>query len=84
MRMWNDLASPAPLHVVYLQFGLVTSPVAVAIRPQLPIEVDMILGNDLAGGEVFPVPIVVDNPLYSMITRVIYHPSCRQCFLHVL
>ena len=35
-----------------------------AIRPELPVEgVDMILGNDLAGGEVFPTPIVVSNPV---------------------
>lgn len=50
----------ASLHVVHLQSGLVTGPVAVAICPELPVEgVDMILGNDLAGGEVFPTPIVV-------------------------
>nr|XP_046272302.1 uncharacterized protein LOC124073826 [Scatophagus argus] len=56
----------APLHVVYLQSGLVTGSVAVAIRPELPVEgVDMILGNDLAGGEVFPTPIVVNNPVGS-------------------
>ena len=56
----------APLHVVYLQSGLVTGPVAVAIRPELPVEgVDMILGNDLADGKVFPTPIVVNNPVGS-------------------
>lgn len=43
----------ALLHAVYLQSGLVTGPVTVAIRPELPVEgVDMILGYDLAGGEV--------------------------------
>ena len=51
---------------MYLQSGLVTGPVTVAIRPELPVEgVDMILGNDLAGGEVFPTPIVVNNPVGS-------------------
>ena len=56
----------APLHDVYLQSGLVTGLVTVAIRPDLPLEgVDMILGNDLAGGEVFPTPIVVNNPVGS-------------------
>jgi hypothetical protein len=56
----------APLHDVYLQSGLVTGLVTVAIRPELPLEgVDMILGNDLAGGEVFPTPIVVNNPVGS-------------------
>lgn len=34
------------------------------MRPQLPIEgVSFILGNDLAGGKVFPPPEVVDDPI---------------------
>jgi len=33
------------------------------VRAQLPIEgVGLILGNDIAGGKVFPQPIVVDKP----------------------
>ncbi len=33
------------------------------VRSQLPVEgVDLILGNDLAGGKVFLQPIVVDTP----------------------
>lgn len=37
-----------------------------AIRPQQPVGVDLILGNDLAGGKVFPAPVVVDNPAGSV------------------
>lgn len=39
------------------QSGFVTGPVAVAIHPKLIVEsVDMILGNNLADGQVFPAP----------------------------
>ncbi|XP_067265883.1 uncharacterized protein [Chanodichthys erythropterus] len=52
-----------PLHSVYLQSDLFTGVVKLGVRSQLPIEgVDLILGNDVAGGKVFPEPIVVDKP----------------------
>lgn len=52
-----------PLHSVYLQSDLFTGVVSLGVRAQLPIEgVGLILGNDIAGGEVFPQPIVVDKP----------------------
>lgn len=54
--------------MLYLQSGLVTGPVVVAIRPQLSTGgVELILGNDLAGGRAFPAPIVVDRPTGSVV-----------------
>ena len=42
-----------PLHRVKLQSDLVAGVVTVGIRPSLPVKgVDLILGNDLAGGKV--------------------------------
>ena len=48
-----------PLHKVALSSELITGNVVVGVRPSLPVEgVAMLLGNDLAGGKVFPCPIV--------------------------
>lgn len=50
----------APVHMVLLQSPLVSGYVKVAVRPRLPIAgVSFILGNDLAGGRVFPSPEVL-------------------------
>lgn len=50
--------------MVHLYSPLVTGHVEVAVRPQFLISgVSYILGNDLAGGEVFPPPEVVDVPV---------------------
>lgn len=44
-----------PLHTVYLKLEFISGPVKAVVRSQLPVEgVSMILGNDLAGGKVFP------------------------------
>lgn len=52
-----------PLHSIYLQSDLFTGFTKLGVRSQLPVEgVDLILGNDIAGGKVFPQPIVVDTP----------------------
>lgn len=52
-----------PLHAVYLKTDMVSGLVNLAVREQLPVEgVDLILGNDLAGGAVFPTPIVTLIP----------------------
>ncbi len=52
-----------PLHIVFLKSNLVTGPVRIGVRTELPVEgVSVILGNYLAGGKVFPCPIVVDKP----------------------
>ncbi|CAI5695146.1 unnamed protein product [Oreochromis niloticus] len=50
----------APVHTVFLQSPLVTGYVKVAVRPRLPIAgIFFILGNDFAGGRVFPSPEVM-------------------------
>lgn len=52
-----------PLHTVYFKSELVSGCVQVGMQSQLPVEgVDLILGNDLAGGKVSSQPIVVDTP----------------------
>ena len=61
-----------PLHTVNLSSGLVTGEVIVGVRSSLPVpEVEFILGNDLAGGNVWehsriaPPPVVISAPLVS-------------------
>ncbi len=52
-----------PLHTAYLKSDIVRGVVNLAVRQDLPVEgVDLILGNDLAGGTVFPRPIVTHMP----------------------
>ncbi|XP_071059089.1 uncharacterized protein [Pseudochaenichthys georgianus] len=47
----------SPLHNIHLESDLVTGPVTVGVRPCFPIEgVDLVLGNDLAGGRVLVKP----------------------------
>lgn len=54
----------APLHMVHLYSPLVTGHVKVAVLPRFPISgVTFILGNDLAGGNVFPLPEVIRDPI---------------------
>lgn len=49
-----------------MKSDLVTGTVKLGVRSQLPVEgVGIILRNDLAGGEVFPCPIVAHNPRAS-------------------
>ncbi len=53
-----------PLHTVFLTSNLVSCPIKVGVRLRLPVEgVSLILGNDLAGGKVFPHPIVTNTPV---------------------
>lgn len=53
-----------PLHQVHLQSELCTGFVKVGVHECLPVKgVEFILGNDLAGGKVFPVLEVFDNPV---------------------
>lgn len=55
-----------PLHSIHLKSDLVSGFVNIGVRSQLPVEgVSMILGNDLAGGKVFPSPIVSEEPDWS-------------------
>ncbi len=52
-----------PVHVINLKLDLVTGMVPLGVRTELPVDgVSLILGNDLAGGKVFPSPVVVDTP----------------------
>ena len=51
-----------PLHKVHLKCGLVTGAVVVGVRPSLPVQgVSLILGNDLAGGQVACISNVPQN-----------------------
>ena len=69
-----------PLHRVKLQSDLVSGVVTVGIRPSLPVKgVDLILGNDLAGGKVSADPCVTNIPLchdeaISEDTKI--YPAC--------
>ncbi|KAK0136879.1 hypothetical protein N1851_026962 [Merluccius polli] len=55
---------PAPLHRIHVQSRLVTGFCSVAVLPSFPIEgVSFIMGNDIAGGKVYPTPEVVDIPI---------------------
>ncbi len=71
-----------PLHMVHLQSDLVTGTVPLGVRTELPVDgVSLILGNDLAGGKVFPSPVVVDKPGMAPDPDIAAHfpsvfPSC--------
>uniref|UniRef100_A0A3Q1F7N1 Gypsy retrotransposon integrase-like protein 1 n=1 Tax=Acanthochromis polyacanthus TaxID=80966 RepID=A0A3Q1F7N1_9TELE len=55
---------PAPLHHIHVQSPLVTGFFDVGVRSSFPIDgVDFIMGNDIAGGKVYPVPEVVNVPI---------------------
>lgn len=54
----------APLHMIHLFSPLVTGHVKLAVLPRFLISgVTFILGNDLAGGNVFPLPEVICGPI---------------------
>ena len=55
----------APLHMIHLHSPLVSGHVKVAVLPRFPIDgISFILGNDLAGGKVFPLPEVINGPIW--------------------
>lgn len=61
----------APLRTVHLFSPLVTGHVKVAVLPRFPINgVSFILGNDLAGGNVFPLPEVTNDPILLCLPAV--------------
>ena len=79
----NDGFKPVPLYNIELSSGLVSGPVTVGIVPKLPMRgISMLLGNDLAGGKVFPSPVVCDIPEVSSETEELENeipgifPSC--------
>ncbi|VDI22125.1 Hypothetical predicted protein [Mytilus galloprovincialis] len=56
-----------PLHRIYLKSDLITGPVIVGVRPNLPVEgVTLLLGNDLARNKVVVEPIVTSEPVVSV------------------
>lgn len=57
-----------PLHNVYIRSGLVTGFVKLAVRHELPVSgVALIVGNDLAGEKVLPIPEVIENPVFDSV-----------------
>ncbi len=60
-----------PLHNVHLCCSLLSGVVRVGIRNSLPVKgITLILGNDLAGGKVLPVPEVTDVPQVCLVGDV--------------
>ncbi|XP_038154567.1 uncharacterized protein LOC119792145 isoform X1 [Cyprinodon tularosa] len=80
MRGMGLMVEPVPLHKLTLTCGLVQGEVIMGVRPALPLEgVDVILGNDLAGGRVWadcplPAPIVTSSPVLGKLDE------SAQCF----
>lgn len=55
---------PAPLYRIHVASGIATGFFDVGMCAEFPISgIDFIMGNDIAGGKVHPVPQVVDVPL---------------------
>lgn len=51
-----------PVHKMFLSSNLVQGDVDVGVRPELPVEgVDVILGNDLAGAQIWPDRLMLDE-----------------------
>ena len=78
-----------PLHQIHLQSDLISGPVVVRVRPNLPVKgVSLILGNDLAGGKVQPhLQVISDTGQVLCSSSAVDGPSqgkisCK--FLHVL
>ena len=55
---------PLPLHNINLECGIVNGKVTVGVLHSLPCEgISLLIGNDSAGGKVYPAPVVCDTPL---------------------
>ena len=64
LRGIGNQTEVVPLHRVLLDCELVSGPVELGVLPELPGEgVDLLLGNDLAGGKVGTAPIVEAPPM---------------------
>lgn len=60
----------APLHRIYLKCSLLSGWFDIAVLPDLPVAgVDFLLGNDIAGGQVSPTPVIVDAPAVTNTAR---------------
>lgn len=72
-----------PLHQVCLMSDLVNGLVHLGVCEQLPFEgVGLVLGNDLAGGQVFPRPVVTNNgetDEISSLSQEFSSPFCGVC-----
>ncbi|XP_076859481.1 uncharacterized protein LOC143512733 [Brachyhypopomus gauderio] len=71
-----------PLHNIYLHMEGIAGMIRVAVSPALPVSgVSFILGNDIAGSSIFPLPIVVDRPSESISSSMAsdspaVYPAC--------
>ncbi|XP_063408799.1 uncharacterized protein LOC134692279 [Mytilus trossulus] len=69
-----------PLHRIYLKSDLITGPVVVGVRPNLPVEgVTLLLGNDLARNKVVAEPIVTSEPVVDVKSPeddAVLYPAC--------
>lgn len=69
-----------PVHSVFLKSELVTGLVNVGVCVKLPVEgVNFILGNDLAGGNVFPFPLVSECPTRDSAELAVSPPLFPAC-----
>lgn len=69
---------PAPLHRIWVQSELASGFFSVGVRPSFPINgVDFIMGNDIAGGKVYPTPEVTNNPVIEPVLDALsqQHPD---------
>ncbi|VDI40041.1 Hypothetical predicted protein [Mytilus galloprovincialis] len=70
-----------PLHRIYLKSDLITGPVIVGVRPNLPVEgVTLLLGNDLARNKVVAEPIVTSERWW-MLNHLKMMLNCIQLVL---
>ena len=66
---------PAPLRQIYVKSGIMTGFFTVGVRSCFPIDgIDLIMGNDIAGGKVYPVPEIVDFPIADADELATNHP----------
>ncbi|XP_049452217.1 uncharacterized protein LOC125900944 [Epinephelus fuscoguttatus] len=68
---------PAPLYYVHVTSEIATGFFKVGVRAEFPVNgIDFIMGNDIAGGKVYPVPKMVDVPIRESHDDVaIGHPD---------
>ena len=68
-----------PLHKITLNCDIVSGPVTVGVRHSMPVkEIDLILGNDLAGEKVSAVPHMLNNPekVQCSTADPVVYPAC--------
>ncbi len=76
---------PAPLHRIHVQSKLVSGWFPVAVRSCFPVDgVHFIMGNDIAGGKVYPDPEVVDVPISENEPDELVQTHPKLCSVSVL